>query len=179
MRFDVSNAECLVFTFKEGLLSAIAHDLKIRVERFSVAYDEAAGRVEARFDARSLRVVTAMSGGVESPGALSDKDKAEIERTIQKDVLDGAHYPDIVFTSAAISADGAAGTHRVDGTLTLRGRSHALPVQVTGDGARKVATARLHQPDFGIKPYSAMLGTLKIKPDVEVRVTLRWSAALP
>jgi hypothetical protein len=32
------------------------------------------------------------------------------------------------------------------------------------------AELRIHQPAFGIKPYSAMLGTLKIKPDVVVRI---------
>ncbi len=30
---DAATAECLVLTEKEGLLSAAAHDLKIRVER--------------------------------------------------------------------------------------------------------------------------------------------------
>jgi len=28
-RYDQTQAECLVFTFKEGLLSKIAHDLKV------------------------------------------------------------------------------------------------------------------------------------------------------
>src|SRR4051812_4209200 len=36
MRIDPASAECLVYTFKEGLLSAVAHDLKIRVERFEI-----------------------------------------------------------------------------------------------------------------------------------------------
>ena len=35
-----------------------------------------------------------------------------------------------------------------------------------------VAEVSLHQPDFGIKPYSAMLGTLRVKPDVTVVVSL-------
>lgn len=175
-RFDPTNAECLVFTFKEGLLSAIAHDLKIRVASFSVEHDEAAGRVVARFDARSLRVVTAMKDGAESPGALSDGNKAEIERTIRKEVLDDARHPEIVFTSSAIVA--AGGAHRVEGTLALHGRTRAIVITVENEGARKVATARIHQPDFGIKPYSAMLGTLKIKPDVEIRFTFRSDATL-
>jgi hypothetical protein len=34
-----------------------------------------------------------------------------------------------------------------------------------------VAEFRIDQRDFGIKPYSAMLGTLKIKPEVVVRVS--------
>jgi len=31
---------------------------------------------------------------------------------------------------------------------------------------------RLHQPDFGIRPYSAMLGTLRVDADVVVRVVI-------
>lgn len=178
MRFDATNAECLVFTFKEGLLSAVAHDLQIRVERFTVAYDEAAGHVEARFDARSLRVVTAMKDGKPSPGALSESNKAEIERTIQKEVLDAARHPEIVFTGRVVEGS-VPGARRVDGTLALHGRSQPLTLRVEDAGARKVVTARLHQPDFGIKPYSALLGTLKIKPDVDVRVTLRGDTAQP
>ena len=35
-----------------------------------------------------------------------------------------------------------------------------------------VAELKLHQPDFGIKPYSAALGALKVKPDILVRVSV-------
>ena len=41
-----------------------------------------------------------------------------------------------------------------------------------------VTVVRLHQPDFGIKPYSALLGTLKIKPEVTVRCSVP-RASLP
>jgi len=37
---DASTAECLVFTEKEGLLSGVAHDLKLRVERFRLRIDD-------------------------------------------------------------------------------------------------------------------------------------------
>jgi hypothetical protein len=35
-----------------------------------------------------------------------------------------------------------------------------------------VAEIKLHQPDFGIKPFTAALGALKVKPDVVVRVSV-------
>jgi hypothetical protein len=35
-----------------------------------------------------------------------------------------------------------------------------------------VAEVKIHQPDFGIKPYTAALGALKVKPDVLVRVSV-------
>src|SRR5205085_12301633 len=78
--FDQSSAECLVFTRKEGLLSAVAHNLKIRVTKFVIDVDEAARTVEGRFDSGSLRVVCAMQGDVEMPDALTADNKREIER---------------------------------------------------------------------------------------------------
>ena len=54
----------------------------------------------------------------------------------------------------------------------LGGRSKALTIEARRDAGRWVAEVLLHQPDFGVKPYSAMLGTLKIKPDVRVRVSV-------
>ena len=169
-RVDESRAECRVLTFKEGLLSAVAHDLLLRVGRFAIEYDEAGGTVEARFDARSLTVVCAMKDGHEAPAALPPKDKAEIARTIQKDVLDSARFPEIRFTGSIAST--GAGGHRVRGTLALRGQSRPIEVAALDSTDRYAIECVIHQPDYSIKPYSAMLGTLKIKPDVRVQLTL-------
>ena len=46
-RSTQDDARCTVYTFKEGLLSAIAHDLEIAVERFSIEWDDARTRIEA------------------------------------------------------------------------------------------------------------------------------------
>jgi hypothetical protein len=35
-----------------------------------------------------------------------------------------------------------------------------------------VVELKLHQPDFGIKPFSAALGALRVKPDVMIRVSV-------
>ena len=85
---DERSGECQVFTFKEGLLSAVAHDLKIAVERWSLTADAEAGTVSARFDLRSLTPVTAMKDGSEARGALGTRDLAKIKDTIQDTVLE-------------------------------------------------------------------------------------------
>ncbi len=170
LRFDPSSADCQVFTFKEGLLSAIAHDLQIRVTDFTVTADEQAlapaPLVEARFSASSLRVVTALKDGTPIPN-LSDKDKREIEGNIVKDVLAAARYPEIRFLGRRI--DRQPGRIGIQGELTLHGVTRPLEVVFSPSGDRWVAEVPIHQPDFGIKPYSAMLGTLKIKPTVKLR----------
>jgi polyisoprenoid-binding protein YceI len=169
-RFDATSAECLVLTYKEGLLSAIAHDLEIRVTRFDVDVGADPLTVEATFDASSLRVVGAVRDGAVQPGTLGESDKQKIEHNILADVLHPSEHPGIRFTSTAITPEGDG--YRVEGTLTLHGRARPISFTARPEGDRLVAEVRLHQPDFGIKPYSAMLGALKIKSDVTVRCAL-------
>ena len=99
--FDASSAECSVFTYKEGLLSAVAHDLKIRVTKFTIAVEEDTGAITAEFDAASLRVVCAMSDSKDAPDSLTAANKREIETNIVRDVLQAREYPEIRFTSTA------------------------------------------------------------------------------
>ncbi len=168
--FDPNSAECSVYTFKEGLLSAAAHDLKIKVSRFTLKVDASA--VEGRWDARSLVVAAVMRDGHEAHGVLGQRDMDKIAKTIRDDVLSSDRYPEIVFRSDGVSVNDAGDRATIKGTLTLAGRSKVLTVEARREDARWVCEVVLHQPDFGVKPYSAMLGTLKIKPDVKVRVSL-------
>ncbi|MCA9605747.1 MAG: YceI family protein [Myxococcales bacterium] len=161
-KYDAKSARCRVFTFKEGLLSAVAHDLEIDVSRFTVDLADDGATVTATFDARSLKVLHAMVDGHPSSSTLSDRDKQKIEDNIVSDVLAAKKHGEIVFTSTEVTDDA------VRGRLTMAGRTHEVRAQRDGDRV----TATLHQPDWGIKPFSAMLGALKIKPDVKVELTL-------
>jgi polyisoprenoid-binding protein YceI len=163
-RYDATTAEVLVFTFKEGLLSAVAHDLKLKVTKFSLEVERAA--VKAEFDPASLEIVTAMKDGHENPGALPAFAQSEIRKNLEKDVLAVAKFPAISFETTAITEA------EVRGRLTLHGVTRDLTGTRHDEGGRAVAEFRLDQRDFGIKPFSAMLGTLKIKPEVRVRVSL-------
>lgn len=171
-RFHQDNADVLVFTFKEGLLSAVAHDLKIRVTRFAVRVDEATRAIDATFDASSLRVTCAMKDGADARGALSDSDKRKIEDNIVSDVLRSKKFPEIRFVSTSVDEDASGTGYRVRGRLTLCGKTADVAFVSRTDGEGQVAEIKLHQPTWGVEPFSAMLGTLKIKPDVLVRVAL-------
>jgi hypothetical protein len=171
-RFHQDNADVLVFTFKEGLLSAIAHDLEIRVTTFAIHVDEATNAIDATFDARSLKVMGAMKDGAKSPGALSDSDKHKIEANLADDVLHVKKHPEIRFVSTSVDEETDGTGYRVRGRLTLCGQTHDIGFVTRTDGEGQVAEVKLDQPTWGIKPYSAMLGTLKIKPEVIVRIAL-------
>lgn len=151
--------------FREGLLAAVGHDLTLRVGDFSLEVDQAAGNaVRARFAAGSLRVASA---------GVSPSDARDIERNAARDVLDAKRYPEIAFASTRVSRDGDQA--RVEGDLTLHGVTRPLVVDARADASHWRAEVRLDQRPFGIKPYSALLGTLKVKPELVVRVAVpRW-----
>ena len=159
-RYDASSAEILVFTFKEGLLSAVAHDLKLRATRFTLEIDGDSARLE--LEAGSLKVVNAMKDGVDAPSLVRPSKFAEIEKNAAHEALGSKKYPTIRFVSTEVTAT------TLVGQLTLHGRTAEVR------GARQGTTAefRLDQRRFGITPYSALLGALKVKPEVIVRVKL-------
>jgi len=168
--YDATTAECLVYSYKDGLLSKIAHDLKHRVTEFALRVDERLRVIEAELDARSLRVECVMKDGVESDAGLSPSDKEKIEAQIVEEVLHANAHPRIRFASVAIEPcrEGL----RIQGMLQLNNVSRPVSVLARRVGGHYEAAVTLHQPDFGIKPFSAMMGTLKIKPDVLVRMVV-------
>lgn len=163
--YDPSNAECLVYVYREGLASAVGHDLAIEVTdfRIDVADD---GAVEARFVADSLQVRHAVEDRRPKPGKLSAKDKKKIERNMRKDVLETKRHPVISFKSTDVSR--SDGRVRVEGVLSLQDVERTLVVDGKIEGDQTVAEVGLDQRDFGIEPYKALLGALKLKPRIDV-----------
>jgi polyisoprenoid-binding protein YceI len=170
-RYDAHNADCFVFTFKEGLLSPVAHDLRLRVTSFAIDVDGASNTVVASFDTSSLRVDTPMKNGAENPTALSAADKHKIASQIRDDVLHSGQHPEAEFRSSCVSAR-ADGGYDLQGELTLHGVTKRIDVQTQLVAGRQQLELTLHQPDFAITPYRAMLGTLKIRADVTIRVSV-------
>ncbi|MBC7172657.1 MAG: YceI family protein [Polyangiaceae bacterium] len=170
-RYDASNAECLVFSFKDGFLAKLAHDLKIKVSRFEINVADDRSSVEASFDATSLEVVCRRIDGRDDPGGLNKLELMTIHGNIKDDVLAAKKFPKITFRSTEVvaSPDGGA---KVKGDLTLHGQTRSISTDVKPEGGRLVTELRLHQPDFGIKPYSAALGALKVQADVVVRLSI-------
>ena len=168
--YDASNAECLVFAFKEGLLSRAAHDLEIRVGRFEIDVDDASRAIVASFDPNSLRLVNAYPDGRAQPEALSEDEVQKIHDHIVGDILRPREFPELRFVSSAVEVtdDG----FRVSGELTLHGETRELRADVHEQEERWVAEVPLDQTDFGIKPFRAALGTIRIKAGVLVRVSV-------
>lgn len=168
-KFEPRNSDLAILTFKEGLLSAIAHDLLLRPTRFWIDVRDDKSAVSVWVDAASIRVVCAMKDGVEAHHLLNARDKAKIEETLQKTVLETSRYPEIRFESTSVSGNGP---YTVTGTLKLHGHSQVASAIVMQTDGKFAGEVTLHQPDYGITPYSAMMGSLKVAPNVRIRVQI-------
>lgn len=180
--FTEKEAELLVFTRKEGLLSRLGHDLKLAAGRFRIVVDgvdgaagESARRIEASCEAASLHVVCSLRDGRDAPGELSAGDLDDINHKLQRDVLDVARHPTVQLTATAEPAPD--GGYRLTGTLTLHGTSRPIAVAVRRSEQHLIAELSVHQPDFGIRPFSTGLGALKVAADVRVQVRIPAAAA--
>lgn len=168
IRLGPPPATCLVVTSREGMLATLGHDLELAVTRFDVRVDEVARRVDASFDAASLRVVRALRAGRESP--ISDGDRRAIEDNVRKHVLETSRHPEVRFRSSRV-ADAGDGFD-VTGKLTIRGEEREVVVRLRRTGDRYVATVTLDQTRWGIQPYGVMMGMIRVKADVVVRLSL-------
>ncbi len=159
-------ATCTVRVYKSGLLSRVGHDLELKVSRFSIQVED--GKIHAEFDGTSLEVAGALEHGRVVRGKLSDKDKRDILDNIRKSVFKKHDARAITFECEDLERtdDGAEGS----GTLTIPPASRAVDFEAEQVSDRLVCALKLHQPDYGITPFSAPLGVLKIQPDIEVRV---------
>jgi len=174
-QFGTDNGRIILRTFRDGLAAQAGHDLTIEAVRWSgeldVAEDLTPVSLTVKIDLGAL-VVRDGTGGIKP---LSDRDKREIAVSARK-VLSADRYPEATFSTTRFdhALDGAGGT--IEGTLTLAGQSRPerLTVSQPGPGQYK-ATAKVRQRDFGIKPYSAFLGSLKVADEVQVDIELDLS----
>lgn len=167
------NADCFVYTQKEGMLSAVAHDLKLEVRSWTLQADPISSHVIATFKAASLTPLCAMKDGRERPGDLSASDLEKIRLSALNEVLEASRYPEIRFVAERVQREGAI--QRLSGTLTIKGIARPFQVSITEAGGLYQGEGTVHQPDFKIRPFSALLGTLKVRPDVRIVIRQRSS----
>ncbi|MBW2731510.1 MAG: YceI family protein [Deltaproteobacteria bacterium] len=158
-----------IFTFKHGLLSKVAHDLRLSVAKFSLEMDET--QIELTIPVSQLQVDGAMKRGELREKTLSKKDKRDILDNMHKDVLRSGVYPEIRFTGNAEESAGDRQFH-VTGELQLGAKTLPLRALVERVGDRLHSKVSLVPSRWGIKPFSAMLGALKVKDRVEIEIVL-------
>ena len=187
------NGTLLVKTGREGMGGKMGHDLTIEVGRWSatatVGEDMPACSLEGSAEVGSMQVVSGTAdvgedfsacsltasadvgsmevvsgeGGVKP---LSDGDKAEIKKTIVDKILGDTK---IEFKSSSISGGGSNAT--VQGDLTIAGKTAPAQFQLQDLGGGRIkATGQVVQSNFGVKPFKAFMGALKVKDAVNIEL---------
>jgi len=166
---DTRASQFTVQAFASGLIAAVAHSPKIAIREWtgviqvpSPTLEDAS--VQVRVKAASLEVLD----------ELSDADRREIHRIMNKEVLETAEFPEIVYESTQVKAeqlkDDLYRVH-VTGRLSLHGISneHAFGAQVAigVDSARAYGAFTLRQTDYNIRIASIAGGTLKLQDELK------------
>jgi polyisoprenoid-binding protein YceI len=167
------NGTLSVRTGRTGAAAKAGHNLLIEVTAWQatleVGEELTPVSIVLHADATSLRVREG-TGGMQ---ALGDDDKASIQTTIDDDVL---KQQAIEFRSTAVEIAADGDRIGVQGELTLAGKAGRIAFDLmVGDGGKLSGSAVVKQTDWGITPYSALFGALKVADEVEVVI----DAALP
>jgi len=164
-RLGPESGELLLKTSRSGMGRRAGHDLVIEVTRWSaevtIAGEPADITVSARVEVDSLKVRDGL-GGVRP---LTDKDRAEIRNRL-REILESKAHPEISFASTRVT--GSAESATVEGDLTIRGRTAPATVSAELSDDRVRGSATVAQTRWGIRPYTAFLGALKVADDVVV-----------
>lgn len=113
--------------------------------------------------------------GAEFQTEISEQARERTRRNmLDEGILDASAYPYVMISSSSI--EGSFDNPRVTMAVTIKGvtRPVTVPVSLDRDGDRLVAAGRfdLLQSDFGIEPFAALGGALKVKDRIEMVFTI-------
>ncbi len=163
----INDGRVQVFTFKTGVISRNAHYLRFTLGRFDIHVE--GHEVRGRFWPDSLQVDGVMQGDTLDPSGLGDSDKAEITQTMRSKVLRTLSYPEVQLEARATPD---AHGYELAGTLELVGRRKPIRFLVRASSNRFTGEVELQPLRWGIEPYKALLGAIKLQDRVLVRFDL-------
>jgi polyisoprenoid-binding protein YceI len=179
---DADRTEIVALTHPAGLFGGMAHPHVIAAGAPSgtIVYDADAperSRVEIRLSSAALENDDpALRKKYRLEGEISEGDRRKIAENMRaRPQLDVARYPDITFTSQSVKRldDGRL---EVSGQLAIHGVEAAItvPVEVTVENGELhgEGTARIGHTMFGIKPYSAAMGTVRNADRIDLHLSV-------
>ena len=154
----------------------LAHDLILTATKWNGtlnvdADNPGASSADLTIDAGSIEIVEAV-GGMKR---LSDKDRKDIGKNINEKVLQTSKFPELKFASSSVS--GSDPKYTAAGNMTIVGNTKPVNVDINVNGTQVMATTKISQKDFGIKPFSAMMGAIKLRDDVDFELTVDLPSA--
>lgn len=168
---DAADGELRLRTGVKGRAARMGHRLTIAMTRWQAMVRWAGAdpvAAELAVEAHSFQVVSSQ-GGVKG---LSGPEKALV-RSNALSSLDAGRSPEIRFTADVIEQTEKG--YRLTGTLQIRGKQkqHVIDLHTEdlGDSWRMSAESTIRQSDYGIKPYSLLMGSVQVADDVTLSFT--------
>jgi polyisoprenoid-binding protein YceI len=167
-RLDASDGELLIRTGVKGRAARMGHRLTIVMTRWQATVSWAGAEpvaAELAVETDSFDVLRG-EGGVKG---LSGPERTLVRSNALKS-LDAGRFPEIRFTAETI--DKTDDGYRLTGKLHIRGKSrqHVIDLRTEdlGDSWRMSAESGVRQSDYGVKPYSLLMGSVQVADDVTV-----------
>lgn len=168
-------------TTRAGLAAKAGHDLTLEVTRWSahvaVPGEDQGGLAAATLSAEADLGSLATREGVGGAKPLAQADRDEIDKTARR-ILAGNGNATATFESSQVRVLPDGG--EIEGTITINGVAQPLRLRLTEQGpGHYQGTGTIVQSAHGIKPYSAFLGTLKLKDEVELEFEIDLTKTRP
>lgn len=161
---DVEHSTIRIHVGKAGVFSAAGHEHWVRAPIADGSLQATAPQqISFRVESRNLKVE-------EDKSPSADK-QAEVQRTMQTEVLESEKYPEITFHSTGIQKTGED-RWDVRGDLTLHGQTRAITTTVEKQQQAYVGHCRIKQTDFGIQPVRVAGGTVRVKDELDIEFSI-------
>lgn len=160
-------AELKIFTFKEGMLARMAHDLRLSLPDWEATLVD--GRIDATFRVASIAIDGVAHGPSVELDTLSASDRRKILSAVDTEILHIKQFPTVRYEGPVhVGADGIL----VDGKLTLRGVTRECRCKLQAHGPAWTTEVTVVPSQFGIPPFKALAGAIRLQDRVVVRVSL-------
>lgn len=165
---DAADGELILRTGVTGPAARMGHRLTLAMTRWQATATWAGGEpsvAELSVQVDSLEVQRG-EGGVK---ALSGPEKSLVRSNALRS-LGADRFPEIRFVADAVEKTDNG--YRLTGALRIRGRSHERVIDLhtvdLGTSWRLSAASTVRQSDYGIKPYSMLMGAMQVVDEVTV-----------
>jgi len=166
-----------VFTFKAGLLARVAHDLRLTLRQHEIKVH--ARRVQASAVAESLAIDGVMTPSGLDTRTLSAKDQRSILETMHNEILLSRRYPRIEIEGSIQTQADRGNRHTFNGELRLRGQARPIQTELIRSGDTLQSVFELKPSEFGIAPYKALGGAIKLEDRVRVSISVALAGHSP
>jgi polyisoprenoid-binding protein YceI len=180
-RLDNKTSRFTVKAFATGLLSFAAHSPTFLVTDVRGSID-----LEGPDLHRMKLELTVRADSLELIDRVRAADRSDIEGRMRSEVLENRQYAEISFRSSEVSLSPIdRGRHhiRMIGPLSLHGVTHRFQVEgelVVYDDALRIRGERpLAMSDYGIKPVTALAGTIRLKDELMLSYDLVFPQEAP